>query len=79
LSPKRELRELKPWLKDAEINHDLDLRLQYLAGLGLNSYKDAVIYDQMLVYRKFPEELFVGSPERRLALRKALMSLPSSR
>ena len=28
--------DLKPWLFDAAINRDRDLRLQYLAGLGLN-------------------------------------------
>lgn len=28
--------DLKDWLKGAEINRDLNLRLQYLAGMGLN-------------------------------------------
>src|SRR5213596_1540022 len=28
--------DLQVWLKDAQINHDKNLRLQYLAGLGLN-------------------------------------------
>ena len=28
--------DLAPWLKDAQINHDQNLRLQYLAGLGSN-------------------------------------------
>ena len=30
--------DLAPWLKGAPINHDQNLRLQYLAGLGLNLY-----------------------------------------
>lgn len=29
--------DLQVWVKDAEINRDLNLRLQYLAGLGLNT------------------------------------------
>ena len=28
--------DLKPWLRDAEINYDSNLRLQYMAGLALN-------------------------------------------
>jgi spermidine synthase len=63
--------DLKRWMEHAQINRDSNLRLQYLAGLGLNSYKDAYIYDDMLVYRKYPEDLFIASPERRAALEKA--------
>ncbi len=29
--------DLAPWIKGAHINHDKDLRLQYLAGWGINS------------------------------------------
>ena len=54
---------LRPWLADAQINHDRNLRLQYLAGLGLNEYDQAAIYSQMLQYRRFPEGLFTGTPE----------------
>ena len=64
--------DLAPWLKDAEINRDRNLRLQYLAGLGLNSYLDVPIYDDMLAYRKFPEKLFTGSEERLRELRHAI-------
>ena len=32
----------------AEINRDSNLRLQYLAGMGLNTYQNAAIYDEML-------------------------------
>jgi spermidine synthase len=52
--------DLKPWLSDASINRDRNLRLQYLAGLGLNMYQSAFIYSEMLRYRKQPEDLFVG-------------------
>jgi spermidine synthase len=60
---------LRPWLADAQINHDRNLRLQFLAGLGVNHYDQGAIYSQMLQYRRYPEGLFVGSPERLLAIR----------
>jgi spermidine synthase len=52
--------ELGPWLEDAQINRDRNLRLQYLAGLGINRYEQDLIYRQMLSYITYPEELFVG-------------------
>jgi spermidine synthase len=70
-------RDLAPWLADAEINRDSNLRLQYLAGMGLNVYENASIYDQMLKYRKFPENLFVGAPALREFLRQALSAPPA--
>jgi spermidine synthase len=65
-------RDLAPWLKDAEINRDRNLRLQYLAGLGLNLQLGGRIYEDMLVYRKFPDELFIGSAASTDALKIAL-------
>jgi spermidine synthase len=65
-------RDLAPWLANAEINRDSNLRLQYLAGMSLNEYENASIYDEMLKYRRFPENLFVGSPALRDVLRQAL-------
>ena len=53
--------ELKPWLSHAQINGDRDLRLQYLAGLGLNLNQSETIYVQLKSYRRFPEDIFVGS------------------
>ena len=64
--------DLRPWLAGAEINRDGNLRLQYMAGLALNTSREGVIYSQMLAYRKFPDNLFAGSPERMRALRDAL-------
>ena len=55
--------ELGPWLEDAQINRDRNLRLQYLAGLGINRYEQDLIYRQMLSYITYPEELFVGPEE----------------
>ena len=64
--------DLRPWLAGAEINRDGNLRLQYMAGLALNVSQEGVIYNQMLAYRKFPDNLFAGSEERIRALRYAL-------
>ena len=64
--------DLRPWLAGAEINRDGNLRLQYMAGLALNVSREGAIYNEMLAYRKFPENLFAGSEERRRALRYAL-------
>lgn len=64
--------DLKPWLADAEINRDRNLRLQYLAGLGLNFYQNGPIYADMLRHTTFPENLFTGSPEMMQALRDAI-------
>ena len=64
--------DLWPWLKSAEINRDRNLRLQYLAGMGLNLQHAAAIYDDMLRYRKFPRGLLVASPPREEALRRAM-------
>jgi spermidine synthase len=66
-------RDLQPWLADAKINRDRDLRLQFLAGLGLNLYQSDVIYSGMLGYaRRFPDELFVASPQTMDALRAGI-------
>jgi spermidine synthase len=64
--------DLKEWLKDANINRDRNLRLQYLAGLGLNLYESGPIYSEILRYRKFPDNLFVGQPATIQALRTGI-------
>jgi spermidine synthase len=63
---------LRPWLADAQINHDRNLRLQFLAGLGLNRYDQGPIYSQMLQFRRYPDGLFTGSPEHLAQLRMAM-------
>ena len=40
--------DLAPWLADAAINRDRNLRLQYLAGMGFNLYQSEAIYADML-------------------------------
>jgi spermidine synthase len=57
-------KDLAPWLAGAEINTDGDLRLQYLAGWGINSSQEDRIYQQMLRYRRLPEGMFTGSPDK---------------
>jgi spermidine synthase len=56
----------------AQINRDPNLRLQYLAGLGLNFNEQDLIYSNLLLYRTFPEELFVGSNVWKQALKSAI-------
>jgi spermidine synthase len=56
--------DLTGWLQDAEINRDGNLRLQYLAGLALNTSMEGAIYSQILSYRQFPRSLFAGSEQR---------------
>ncbi len=68
--------DLGPWLKDASINRDRNLRLQYLAGLGLNLYQSGTIYADMLAYTRYPEQLFVGSEESKRSLREAIQHTP---
>jgi spermidine synthase len=65
--------DLAPWLKDANINRDRNLRLQYLAGLGLNLYQSDAIYADMLNYAsEYPEGLFVASETTAQLLRDGI-------
>jgi spermidine synthase len=67
-------KDLQPWLADAVINRDRNLRLQFLAGMGLNLYQSDVIYSGMLAHaHRFPDELFVASPETMNALRAGIL------
>jgi spermidine synthase len=64
--------DLAPWLKDAEINLDRNLRLQYLAGFAAHDYREAAIFSEMLKYRKYPSPLFFASAAKEQALRARL-------
>jgi spermidine synthase len=65
--------DLDPWLRDAAINRDRNLRLQYLAGLGLNLYRADVIYTELLSnVSRLPEDLFQGSDETKRRLFAAI-------
>jgi spermidine synthase len=66
--------DLAPWLKGAAINTDRDLRLQYLAGMGLNVDVQEKIIIELMEARQFPPDLFVGSTETLAELRSAIES-----
>jgi spermidine synthase len=65
--------DLTMWTRDATVNRDRNLRLQYLAGLGLNLYQSDRIYSDMLVHARYPEGLFTGSDATLKALREAIL------
>ena len=56
--------DMKNWLSDAIINTDRNLKLQYLAGLGLNLYQSDAIYKAMIREAKYPDDLFEGRRRR---------------
>ena len=64
--------ELRPYLADAAINRDRDLRLQYLAGLGFNQHLGREIYQDILQYRRFPDDIFVATDPHLGWLRAAI-------
>jgi hypothetical protein len=65
--------DLASWLKDAQINHDRNLRLQYLAGFSLNLYQADVIYADMLRnVSRMPDDLFIATPETKQRLWSAI-------
>ena len=64
--------DLRDWMADAQINRDLNLRLQYLAGMWLNTYMGRAILDDILQHYRFPEQVFGGAEDRVQALRTAL-------
>ena len=64
--------DLKTWLADASINRDLNLRLQYLAGLSLNLYRADPIYVSMVAHARYPGDLFTGSETTLQSLRRTI-------
>ena len=66
--------DLQPVIKGAQINQDLNMRLQYIAGLGLNSMAYQRTYKEILKYRRFPEDLLVGAPGGRMDALRTLLS-----
>jgi spermidine synthase len=63
--------DLLPWLEGAQINRDGNLRLQYMAGMALNVSMEGTIYNQILKYRRYPQNMLVVSEP----LRQSLMSM----
>jgi spermidine synthase len=66
--------ELADWLAGAQINTDRNLRLQYLAGRGLNESRADEILNGMLTAAGSgaPEDLFTGSEDLLRQLRQAI-------
>jgi spermidine synthase len=72
--------DMAGWLKDGMINTDRNLRLQYLAGLGLNLYRADAIYKAMIKDSRYPDDLFEGSSDTLAQLRARIdASLGASR
>ncbi len=65
-------RDLAEWTKDAPINTDINLRLQYLAGFGFNSYDQDAIYKEMLTWRRPADDMIVGTARTKRALQEAM-------
>jgi spermidine synthase len=66
--------DLHQWLRDADINRDSNLRLQYLAGLALNDSRPDVIYRDIVRYRRLPPAFVTGSPDRIASLMNLMQS-----
>ena len=66
--------DLSAWLKGAAINTDRNLRLQYIAGMGLNVDTRDWIHHELIKARRIPPDLFTGSAETLAELRTAIES-----
>jgi spermidine synthase len=64
--------DLKGWLENAQINRDRNLRLQYLAGMGLNVNLGGPIYDDIISHSRLPTPMFEGARDRVDALNEML-------
>ena len=64
--------DLSPWYQGAQLNRDKDLRLQYLAGWGINSQLEAELYRDMMSHVRPPATLFEGSPQLVASLMSAM-------
>jgi spermidine synthase len=63
---------LRDWTRNAQVNRDRNLRLQYLAGLSFNFYLSDKILQDILSHYTFPTDLFTGSPAHIAALKEAM-------
>jgi spermidine synthase len=64
--------DMHDWTAGAAINRDLNLRLQYLAGMGANNQNAPLIMQEITRYRKYPQDLFTGSLETLTKFREKL-------
>jgi spermidine synthase len=71
--------DMSAWLPGAAINTDRNLRLQYLAGAGLNGNRAGEILRALIEpAAPFPERLFVGTPAEIEDLRQGLRARQGS-
>jgi spermidine synthase len=63
---------MQEWVKNAQINTDRNLRLQYLAGLLLNTIMGKELLREILQQYQFPENIFTGSDAHLQALKREL-------
>jgi spermidine synthase len=64
--------DLRDWLRGAAINTDRNLRLQYLAGMWLNTFEGTRTLAEITRHYRFPDPLFAGPDEQLQLLRKAI-------
>jgi spermidine synthase len=64
--------DLGAWVQGSDLNRDRDLRLQYLAGWGIDSRQEDKIYREIMRHRLPPEGLFIGTPNLVQQVRDAL-------
>ncbi len=64
--------DIADWLKGAEINRDRNLRLQYLAGLGLDDNGSFYIYYDLMRRFRYPDDIFLLSDDKKAKLKKIL-------
>jgi spermidine synthase len=64
--------DLVEWLEGAQVNRDLSLRLEYLAGMAANFYKEDEIFQEIVKYRRYPSSLFLASDGTASLLRNAI-------
>ncbi|MCB9881754.1 MAG: fused MFS/spermidine synthase [Planctomycetes bacterium] len=61
--------ELAPWLAGAPLNRDSNLKLQYLAGLGVHLFQSDAIYRAILKSRTYPEDILTVPADGERSLR----------
>jgi spermidine synthase len=66
--------DLGEWMDNAQINTDRNLRLQYLAGMSVNSFMETEILNGILKYYRFPGDMFSGLSERIQEMKLALQT-----
>ena len=64
--------QMRPWSAKAKLNRDRNLRLQYLAGMSLNTYMGEALLNGILKYYQFPADIFSGSDPHITLLKRYL-------